>query len=140
MSMCIVRCPKCKAYFVDPSTDWNQKRGCCKQCTPRKYRNIPTVVEGIHFDSTGESQYYQRTLLPRVRTGEIRNLVLQPKFPLVVNGVHIADYYADFQYEDVSSRKVIVEDFKSEATRKDKTYRLKKKLVEALYGIVIVEV
>jgi hypothetical protein len=138
MSMCVVRCPKCKAFFVESSEEWNQDRGCCKQCAPRKYRNIKTDVGGILFDSQKEAQHY-RDLLARKCAGEISDLVLQPVFPIVVNGKKIAKYIADFQYRDSSTAVVIVEDIKSSATRTS-TYRLKKKLVEALYGIVIVEV
>jgi hypothetical protein len=136
--MQIYWCRRCKASFTEQ--EWNQKYDCCKACAPRKYRNIPTIVDGKRFDSTGEAYHYQHDLLPRVQVGEIRNLVLQPKFKIIVNGVHIADYYADFQYEVVLSGDLVVEDYKGPATRKDKTYRLKKKLVEALYGITVVEV
>jgi len=136
MSMCILRCPKCKAYFVESSDEWDQKHGCCKQCTPRKYRNLKTDVDGILFDSQKEAKHY-RDLLDRQRAGEIGDLVLQPVFPIVVNGKKIAKYIADFQYRDLGAGTTIVVDTKGVRTS---VYKLKKKLVEALYGIVIVEV
>lgn len=41
-------------------------------------------------------------------------------------------YIADFVYTTIGGDKVI-EDTKSDATRKDKTYRLKKQLVQVKY-------
>lgn len=136
MSMCILRCPRCKAFFVEPSEEWDQKHGCCKGCAPRKYRNIKTEVDGILFDSQKEAKHY-RDLLARKHAGEICDLILQPVFPIVVNGKKIAKYIADFQYRDLKTDTTIVVDTKGVRTS---VYRLKKKLVEALYGIVIVEV
>jgi hypothetical protein len=56
----------------------------------------------------------------------------------VVNGQKIADYVADFSFVDENG-KATVEDVKSGPT-KTASYRLKRKLVKALYGIEIVEV
>lgn len=139
MTNSIVRCPKCRAYFVASSDEWNQKRGCCQQCTPRKYRNIPTVVDGIRFDSSKEAKHY-RDLLARQSVGEIADLVLQPKFKLVVDGELIATYTADFQYVEVATGLLVVEDVKSVATRRERAYRIIRKLMKALYKITIVEV
>lgn len=105
-----------------------------------KYGNSKRVVDGITFHSIREAKRYSLLKL-RERAGEIERLELQPKFPCVVNGVKICDYFADFGYwERVSpdhTRRVI-EDSKGFRTRE---YILKKKLVEALYpGTRIVEV
>lgn len=136
----VVRCPKCNAFFVEQSEEWNQDRGCCKQCSPHnKYGNRKTKVDGIKFDSQKESRHYQE-LLFRVRAGEIRDLILQPEFKLIVNGEPIATYTADFQYVEVASEKTVVIDVKSEATRRERAYRMKRKLMKALYKITIVEV
>src|SRR5689334_8746475 len=117
MSMQVVRCPRCKAFFVESSEEWNQDRGCCKQCAPRnKYGNRKTVVDDIKFDSQKESQHYQELLI-RERAGEIRDLVRQPKFKLIVNNKLITTYTADFQYVEVASDRLIVIDVKSVATR-----------------------
>jgi hypothetical protein len=95
-------------------------------------------VDGIVFDSQKEAKHY-RDLLARERAGEICDLVLQPVFPITINGKKIAKYIADFQYTNLNTGAIVIEDIKSSATRTS-TYRLKKKLVEALYGIVIIEV
>ena len=74
-----------------------------------------------------------------VRAGEIEALELQPKFPLMVNGVKVATYLADFRYRVVKGKShslTVVEDTKGVRTP---VYQLKKKLVRALYDIDITE-
>lgn len=70
--------------------------------------------------------------------GEISDLRRQHCFSCVINGVKICDYYADFSYKDKDG-KLVVEDVKSIITAKNPVYRLKKKLVLALYGVDILE-
>lgn len=104
----------------------------------RKYRNVPTVVDNIRFDSKAEARRYgELKLLERV--GEISRLELQPKFGLTVGGIHVCDYVGDFQYLDKKAGAWVTEDVKSSAT-KTPVYRIKKKLVKALYGVDIREV
>jgi hypothetical protein len=73
-----------------------------------------------------------------VQDGLIHSLELQVRYNLVVNGHKIGAYIADFRYEVVETDAVIVEDVKSPAT-KTPLYRIKKKLVKALYDIEITE-
>ena len=56
----------------------------------------------------------------------------------MINGVKVCTYIADFTYEELGG--VVVEDVKSEFTRKDPVYRLKNKLMKACHGIDIREV
>jgi hypothetical protein len=111
-----------------------------------KYHAKPTDVDGIRFASQREAiRYKQLRLLER--TGEIRDLELQPVFPLHVVKLYrnnwpielatVAKYIADFRYLDKRSGEIVVEDAKGFKTE---TYRLKKKLVEAIHGITISEV
>jgi hypothetical protein len=108
--------------------------------TPKrnKYGAIPTLVDGIRFASKAEARRYSELLLLQ-RGGEITGLQLQPKYPLFVNGTKIGVYTGDFSYFDKTGAAV-VEDVKSKATGDNTAYRLRKKLAEALYGIVIQEV
>lgn len=101
-----------------------------------KYRAQPTMVDGHRFDSKGEAERYAE-LCALERAGLISGLRLQAPFPITVNGITVARYVADFVYVENSAE--VVEDFKSPATAKNPTYRLKKKLVEAIYGIAIRE-
>ena len=95
------------------------------------------------FDSKHEAQRFQELQLME-RAGSIQDLQLQRTFTLqeaYITGqgdpVAAITYKADFVYRQ--SGEMVVEDAKSEATRKDKTYKLKKKLMAA-QGLRIVEV
>lgn len=99
-----------------------------------KYRAIRTEVDGIMFASKKEAMRYKelKFLLQEQR---ISDLVLQPKFPIQVNGKKICTYIADFIYNEDGIQ--VVEDVKGVKTS---VYRIKKKLTEAIYNITIKEV
>lgn len=103
--------------------------------TVRKYRNTPTVIDGIRFDSKGEARRFQDLKLLE-RGGVLANVERQVSFRLEVNGVLIAFYRADFVYTDKTLGRRIVEDFKGVRTD---VYRLKKALMKACHGIDILE-
>jgi hypothetical protein len=100
-----------------------------------KYNARKTVIDGIMFDSASESRRYQELKLLEA-AGEITGLECQSKFPIFVNGDKICVYKADFLYCTVDSR-LHIEDVKGFRTP---VYRLKKKLIKALYYIDIEEV
>jgi hypothetical protein len=100
-----------------------------------KFKAVKTVLDGITFASKKEAKRYTELKLLE-RAGEISRLELQPRYDIIINGVKVCTYVADFSYFDKSSR--VVEDVKG---MKTPVYRLKKKLVEALFpGVVIKEV
>lgn len=102
-----------------------------------KYRNVRTKVDGITFDSKKEAARW--TVLHALLMAEkISNLRRQIPYDFAVKGEHICTYIADFVY--VLDGVVIVEDVKSKATRKLPVYRIKKKLMKAIYGLEILEV
>jgi len=103
-----------------------------------KYKNIKVTLDGFKFDSKKEARRY-RDLKLLEKAGEISDLNVHPKFQIEVNGKNICTYSADFEYLHNHSKKRIVEDVKVDAT-KTQTYRLKKKLMEAVYGIDICEI
>lgn len=98
-----------------------------------KYGAKRTEVDGVVFASRGEARRYRDLTLAQA-AGAIAGLELQVRYPLVVNGVKIADYVCDFRYTE--GGRQVVEDFKGVRTP---AYRLKKKLVKALYDIDILE-
>jgi hypothetical protein len=102
-----------------------------------KYNAHKTVVDNITFDSKKEANRYAELKMCMLARGndKVVNLELQPKYPCVVNGKKVCTYIADFKIE-YADGTVVVEDVKGMRTP---IYRLKKKLVEALYGIEIVE-
>lgn len=98
-----------------------------------KFNAKKTIVDGITFDSAWEAKRYsQLKILEKI--GDISNLSLQVKYPIHVNNELICNYIADFVYEHNDS--IIVEDAKGFLTPE---YKLKKKLMKAIYGIEIFE-
>jgi hypothetical protein len=103
-----------------------------------KYKNIKTVINGITFDSKKEAAYYGILKLKQ-KAILIDRFEMQVRYDLVVNNVNIGFYKADFvTYKHGKVFEVI--DVKSEITNKLPVYRLKKKLMKAIYGIDIVEI
>ena len=98
-----------------------------------KYRAIKTTVDGITFASHKEAMRYQELML-LLHSNNIQNLRLQVNYPIVINGVKVCSYVADFVY--ISNGKEVVEDTKGVRTP---YYKLKKKLMKAIYGIEIFE-
>lgn len=100
-----------------------------------KYHNRKTILDNVRFDSAREARRYQELCLLE-RAGAISNLELQPRFDLIVSGKKIGFYKADFRYTSADGLQH-VEDAKGVRTA---VYRLKKRIVEALYHIIIEEV
>lgn len=101
---------------------------------PSKYHARRTTVDGVVFDSAKEAREYTRLRLA-VKAGTIRDLRLQPAFVLhATDGTPVCTYRADFRYVDEAGVHVV--DVKGMRTP---VYLLKKKLVEAEYGIHIEE-
>lgn len=103
-----------------------------------KYRNKRTERDGVTFDSKAEADRWS-VLSILAKTGHITNLERQVRYLLAVNGIKIGHYVADFRYFDQRSKREVVEDVKSSAT-KTAVYNLKKKLMKAVHGVDIVEV
>ena len=94
-----------------------------------KYHSQKTTIDNITFDSKKEANRYQELKLLQIQN-LIKDLVLQPEYPLVVNNKKVCTYRADFCYYDNELNKIVVEDVKG---LKTPVYRLKKKLLLALY-------
>jgi len=108
-----------------------------------KYGAKPTYVGGTRFASTREAKRYT-VLAFMEKAGEIRGLMLQPRFEMTVlapNGevIKVGHYTADFEYESAPDWKRVVEDVKAPPSRTE-AYQLRKRIVEAQYGISIREV
>ncbi len=102
-----------------------------------KYHNKLTIVEGIKFDSKKESQRYLDLRMMQ-KFGLISKLEIQKRYDFKINDFLVTYYKADFTYFNKEG-KYIVEDVKSEITRKNTVYRIKKKLMKAIYNIEILE-
>ncbi len=67
-------------------------RGPAPAPKPRKYRNMPVVVDGIRFDSKLEARCYQELLL-RKAAGDIWLLLRQVPFALEGGVVYRCDFF-----------------------------------------------
>ena len=99
-----------------------------------KFNAKKTEIDGIVFASKAEAKRYTELKLLE-KANVISDLRLQPKFDCVVNGKKICTYRADFDYYEAD--KYVCEDVKGFKTP---VYRLKKKLVEALFEVIIIEI
>ena len=104
-----------------------------------KFHAKKITIDNHVFDSLKEGRRYQELKLLE-RCKKIHTLELQKRYDIIVNGVQIAFYKADFRYFDVDSSSLIVEDVKG--LKKGAAYQLfqlKKKLVETIHAIRIIE-
>lgn len=109
----------------------------CDACRPQaKHKNRKVVVDGLTFDSAKEARRW-RMLATLESDGEIR--LLQRQVPIIaeINGISVFRFVADFTYRNEIG--IVVEDVKSEHTRRLPVYRLKKKILKALLGLDILE-
>ena len=125
-----------------------------------KYYNKKVKYDGMVFDSVAEMRRYQELKLLE-RAGEIRELRTQVRYTLIPaqyeayprygkNGSRLKDgrrlvekevsYIADFTYWDTKTMQEVVEDVKSEITRKKESYIIKRKLMMYIHGVKIREV
>lgn len=110
-----------------------------------KYGAVKTEIDGIVFASKAEARRYAELRLLE-KAGRIKGLECQPKFPIYVArpgqtivraDKPVCTYVADFRYRLGPTGILIIEDVKG---MKTPVYRLKKKLVEAQYGITVTEI
>lgn len=95
------------------------------------------TIDGHYFPSLLEGRRYGQLKMMQ-RTGLIRELKLQPRFDLSAAGEKVAEYRADFAYEELVAKplswRYVVEDTKGMATP---VYKLKRALFLRLYPNVI---
>ncbi len=127
-----------KGRFVPPS---HAIRPFGLEAKPHKYRAKAVVVDGIRFASQAEARRWSELRLLE-RAGEIVELVRQPQFVFFVHEKAIFTYIADFKYFAKSNGRLqfgveTIEDVKGVRTP---VYKLKKRLIEAQFGIKITEI
>lgn len=107
--------------------------GMAKAKGRNKYGAKPVTINGRWFASGREGKR-AGVLKMLEQAGAIGELLYQEPYPLVMNGVLICTYFADFVYPE--NGVVVVEDCKGVRTPE---YKLKKKMMLAIHGIVIRE-
>ena len=96
-----------------------------------KYKNIPTIVDGIRFDSKKEAKRYQELLMLQ-RVGEVREFKRQKSYKLAGRYRYVCDFFVKWSNGDEK-----VEDVKGFKTP---VYKLKKAWMKDKYNIDIVEI
>lgn len=109
-----------------------------------KYHNKKCIYKDMTFDSKKERDYYVilEMMLKNKQITDLKTQVkfeLQPSFKFNGKTIKSISYIADFTYIDKKNKLHII-DVKSEATKKDKVYRLKKKIFQYKYNLEIEEV
>lgn len=100
-----------------------------------KYNSKGVRINGKFFHSAREGRRYQQLLVLQ-SIGHIRDLETQVPLTVFINGIKITTLRLDFRYTRVSDGKVIHDECKGFRTPE---YILKKKMVEAYFGIEILE-
>lgn len=103
-----------------------------------KYGAQKVHLDGHIFASKREARYYSDFKLLQ-QAGEITQLEIHPTFQLTVNGQKIGRYTGDFSYRSKDGVFHLV-DVKSPPTAKGEAFRLRKKLMEAIYPHIQIEV
>lgn len=103
-----------------------------------KYRNKKTVIDGFKFDSKKEANRYLIYKDEKERK-RILDFKMQVKYKFIINGQLVCSYVSDFVIKHLDGRTEVI-DVKSEMTRKLPVYRIKKKLMKAIYNIEVKEV
>lgn len=110
-----------------------KKAGKSGMVGPSKYRAVRTSC-GEHMHASKKEALRCRELRLMEAGGRIEGLHQQPAYVIEIDGKFICVYRADFSYVIKGSR--VIEDCKGMRTP---VYRLKKKLMKAIYGIEILE-
>jgi len=121
---------------------------CGTQHKTTKPERCQTCAHGafFHFDSITEANRFAQLALLQ-NHGQILNLRLQVPFPIYHNGKGVLSkekagkplfrYYADFVYDDTQGRRVIEDTKGHEVHGLTDVFKLKKKIIEAVYQIEI---
>lgn len=113
---------------------------------PNKYAAVKVEADGYKFDSKAEYRRYEE-LRMMVLAGEITDLIVHPEYGIYVTvfavkwrheAKCVGKYTADFSY--YRADELVVEDVKGGRATRTEAYRLRKRCVEASYGIKITEV
>lgn len=99
-----------------------------------KYRNKICQCDGYRFMSLKEMNRYL-VLKREMQCKRLTDLELQPSYQINLNGIRICKVILDFRYKTLPERKEVIEDVKGHDTT---ISRLKRRLVEAQYGIKVV--
>ena len=101
---------------------------------PRKYKNVPVVVDGHRFDSQLEAKRYEELKLLK-RADRIQYFLRRVRFDLFEGAQYECDFYVVWGSPVRGIEKITVEDTKGVETE---AFTLKRKALKSLYGIDVV--
>ena len=105
-----------------------------------KFNNVKSEIDGHKFDSKKESEFYG-SLKIKKQAGLIKDFKMQVPYEIIVNNIRIANYFLDFLVENNDGTIEYIDikgkDKKTNKFIKTGVFALKKRLVEAIYGIKI---
>lgn len=107
-----------------------------------RYTNKPTEVDGIRFDSLRELKRYKDLKLMQDARA-IDGLGVHPRYDLTAHGVLLGYVELDFEYVDLASGRLVVEDVKDpkkNSSTRTAIYKWKRRHLKAEHGIEIVEI
>jgi len=111
-----------------------------KKSKSSKFNNVKVEIDGHTFDSKKEAEFYGQLKLKK-NAGLIKDFQMQVQYDIIVNQIKIAKYFLDFLVEnnDGSIEYIDIKGKDSKTNKFIKTgvFALKKRLVEAIYGINI---
>jgi hypothetical protein len=108
-----------------------------------KFGAKKTIIDGISFDSIKEGNYYSQLLQLKKAKNEndrVIEIELQPRFDIKINDKNIGFYKADFGITFADGTKKIIDVKGLKKGSAYQLFKLKKKIVEALYNIEIIEI
>lgn len=106
-----------------------KRGGWVRKPRKNKFGAIRTTIGGITYASKIEAEVCQLRRL-EVKAGHIDEYEEQKEFTIMVAGKLICIYISDAFFRVVKTGKYVIEDVKG---RETDVFRLKKKLVQALY-------
>lgn len=104
-----------------------------------KYGNKKTEYKGIIYDSKKEAEYaieLDRRFFASKPSDRVVLVERQVRYPIQIRGAEICSYFADFKVSYADGHEEVVD---VKGVRTD-VYKIKKKLVKAVYGITIIEI
>lgn len=108
-----------------------------------KFGAKKTIIGDLKFDSRKEADFYCRLELQKKAKNEadrVVKIILQPVFNIAIKNRQIAKYIADFRVKYADGKEKIYDVKGLKQGSAYQLFKLKKKIVEALYNIEIIEV
>jgi len=118
-------CKACGLYHDKTVLGLKAKPTGCLQCDENDF---------YYFASRAEAKRFAELRLQE-RSGLITKLHTQVSYPVVINSFQVTKYIADFVYLKNGQR--IIEDVKGDIKFLTDVFKLKKKLIEAIYNVEI---